>query len=127
MPKFYVACGSQNLVVASDSAEQAAFRLVDEALAQHIWIYEDTRLSEQDRHDHLVLEALLHLGTTIRVSERGSGRDEAGQFGVPELINQWHRLMTSLARVLSDAGLDSDRCLPTVDIEIPSESKRIPK
>ena len=127
MPKFYVACGSQNLVVASDSAEQAAFRLVDEALATHIWIYEDTRLTEQDRHDHLVLEALLHLGTTIRVSERGTGRDDAGQFGMPELINQWHRLMTSLSRVLSDAGLESDRCFPTFEIETQRDGKRLPK
>ncbi len=46
---------------------------MDEALAAHLWIYEDAGLAEQERHDHLVLEALLHLGTTVYVSERGLG------------------------------------------------------
>ena len=55
MSKFYVICGSQNLVVTAPSAKHAALRLLDEALGAHLWIYEDAGLAEQDRHDHLVL------------------------------------------------------------------------
>lgn len=114
MSKFYVVCGSQNLVVTAPSAKHAALRLMDEALAAHLWIYEDAGLAEQDRHDHLVLEALLHLGSTVMVSERGLGNSEAGNFGVPELLSEWHKLMTGISRLLVVAGLDPRRVLPKV-------------
>jgi len=87
---------------------------MDEALATHLWIYEDAGLAEQDRHDHLVLEALLHLGSTVMVSERGLGNSEAGNFGVPELLSEWHKLMTGISRLLVVAGLDPRRVLPKV-------------
>lgn len=112
MSKYYVVCGSQNLVVTAASAKQAALRLLDEALSAHLWIYEDIGLGEQDRYDHLVLEALMHLGTTMRVSERGLGNGEAGNFGVPEMLTEWHKLMTGISRLLVGAGLDRSRALP---------------
>ncbi len=114
MSKFYVTCGSQNLVVTAPSAKHAALRLLDEALAAHLWIYEDAGLDEQERHDHLVLEALMHLGTAVLVSERGLGNSEAGNFGVPELLQEWHKLMTGISRLLVVAGLDPRRVLPKV-------------
>ncbi len=114
MSKFYVVCGSLNLVVTAPSAKHAALRLMDEALAAHLWIYEDAGLAEQERHDHLVLEALLHLGSTVMVSERGLGNSEAGNFGVPELLSEWHKLMTGISRLLVVAGLDPRRVLPKV-------------
>ena len=114
MSKFYVVCGSHNLVVTAPSAKHAALRMMDEALAAHLWIYEDAGLAEQDRHDHLVLEALLHLGSTVLVSERGVGNSEAGKFGVPELLTEWHKLMTAISRLLVVAGLDPRRVLPKV-------------
>ena len=112
MSKFYVACGSQTLVVAAESAKQAAMRLIDETMAAHIWIYDDADLSEQNRRDHLVLEALLHLGSSISVSERGMGKSDAGTFGVPELLDEWHRLMVCIHLMLVTAGLESLRVLP---------------
>lgn len=114
MPKFYVACGSQTLVINAPSPELAAMRLIDEALAAHLWIYEDTKLTGQQRRDHIVLEALLHLGATISVSERGINASEAGQFELPGLLEQWHRLMTSLSRLFVAAGLAPQRVLPRV-------------
>lgn len=113
MPKFYVTCGCQQQVVACENAQQAAFQMIDDCLSAHMWIYDDAELTEQDRRDHLVLEALMHLGTSVDVSERGNGRCEAGQFEVPKMIDQWHKLMTSLARVLSEHGLDETRILPS--------------
>ena len=110
--KFYATCGSQSLVVIASSAQQAAMRLIDEALGAHIWLYDDDSLTEQQRRDHLVLEALLHLAPRVLVSECGAGRSEAGDFGVPELIEEWHQLMTAVSHLFVAAGIDARRLLP---------------
>lgn len=112
MAKFYATCGSQSLTLTAPTAQFAAMRLIDEALSAHVWIYDDASISESDRRDHVVLEALLHLGPTIRVSQRGLGRSEAGEFGVPELLDQWHRLMTGLTAMTLAVGLQGRRLLP---------------
>ncbi len=112
MSKFYATCGSHTLVVATADAQQAAMRLMDEVLGAHIWIYEDETLGEQQRRDHLVLEALLHLAPSVSVSEIGNGRSDAGEFGVPELLEQWHQLMTAVSRMFVAAGIDAERVLP---------------
>jgi hypothetical protein len=112
MSKYYVACGSFSLVITADSAHHAAMRLIDEVMAAHVWIYDDAGLSEQDRRDHLILEALLHLGTSVAVSQRGIGRCDAGNFEVPKLLEQWHRLMTGLNRLFIAAGLAPRRIVP---------------
>ncbi len=113
MAKFYATCGSQTLTISAPTAQFAAMRLIDEAMAAHVWIYEDSSLSEQVRRDHLVLEALLHLDATVSVSQRGLGRDDAGEFGVPELLDEWHRLMMGLSYLTSAVGLSERRVLPT--------------
>jgi len=113
MAKYYVTCGSAQWVVDAESARQAAMRLMDELLGDHIWIYDDAELSEQDRRDHLVIETLLHIGTEMIVSERGADRSEAGTFGVPELLDDWDRLMTAVSRLFVAAGLAPRRVLPT--------------
>lgn len=112
MKKYYVQCGSQALVLHALTAQQAALRLMDEALSAHIWIYDDQQLSDRDRRDHIALEALMHLGTVLTVSERGFGGCDAGSFEVPELLDQWHRCMTSVSRLFVSAGLVPRRILP---------------
>ncbi len=117
MSKYYVVCGSHSLLIEAPSAELAAMRLMDETMAAHVWIYDDAGLSEQDRRDHVILEALLHLGTSVLVSQRGFGRCDAGQFGVPELLEQWHRLMTGISRLFVAAGLAPRRVMPEVAVQ----------
>lgn len=112
MAKFYATCGSQSLTITAPTAQFAAMRLIDEAMAAHVWIYDDATISESDRRDHLVLEALLHLSPAVHVSERGLGNSEAGEFGVPELLDQWHRLMTGLSAMTIAIGLTARRVLP---------------
>jgi len=102
MSKFYVSCGSKSLVVSAANAEIAAMRLIENAMSEHIWIYSDTGLDDQIRRDHIALEALLNLGTRVRVSERGTGRNDAYEVGVPELIQEWHQLMTGLSRLFAN-------------------------
>jgi len=127
MSKFYATCGSQTLIIVAATAEHAAMRLIDEAMGAHVWIYDDAELNEQDRRDHLVLEALLHLGTSVMISERGFNRCEAGQFDVPELLEQWHRLMTGLARLFSAAGLAPRRITPVAIEATVSNVRRHPR
>jgi len=114
MAKFYATCGSHSLILTAPTAQFVAMRLMDEALAAHVWIYDDATLSESDRRAHLVLEALMHLSSTVQVSQRGLGRNEAGEFGVPELLDEWHRLMTGLSAMTIAVGLTGRRMLPNV-------------
>ncbi|MEZ6078888.1 MAG: hypothetical protein R3C56_25405 [Pirellulaceae bacterium] len=112
MAKYYASCGSQTLTISAPTAQFAAMRLIDEAMAAHVWIYDDASLSEQTRRDHLVLEALLHLGATVRVSQRGLGRNDEGEFGVPELLDEWHKLMMGLTQMTIAVGLTQRNVLP---------------
>ena len=114
MPKFYVTCGSHQLITEAPTAKCAATKLVDQLLAPHVWIYDDRDLSEQDRRDHLVLEALLHMGSSLAVSERGIGKSDAGEYEVPEMIDEWHKLMTGISRLFVQVGIDPRRVLPNL-------------
>ena len=118
MSKFYATCGSHSLIITAPTAEHAAMRLIDEVMAAHVWIYDDADLSEQDRRDHLILEALLHLSSSVTISQQGLGRSDAGQFEVPELLEQWHRLMTGISRLFIAAGLSPRRVLPVLIDEV---------
>ncbi len=105
MAKYYVQCGAIRQVLAAKGVEQAALALIDVALQPHLWIYDDPTLSDADRRDHVMLEAMLHLGSTIQVNERGFDRQDAFVLGTPEIILQWHALIVSVTRLLVDAGL----------------------
>ena len=83
MAKFYVQCGPIQTILLADSAEQAALSALDRTLQTHLWIYDDAGLTNQDRRDHLMLEALFHLDPTVRVSEQGFDRDDADCLGTP--------------------------------------------
>ena len=106
MAKFYVQCGHTELVLSSDSSESAALAMVDRILAPHLWIYDDSGLSELDCRQHLMLEALMHLPTEVHVSQQGFGRGDAEAISVPETIGTWHALMIGMRRLFSAAGLD---------------------
>ncbi|NND99421.1 MAG: hypothetical protein HKN47_19045 [Pirellulaceae bacterium] len=113
MAKFYVQCGPVQTILLADSVEQAALAAMDHSLQAHLWIYDDPQLSESDCHDHLMLEALLHLDSTIRISERGFNRSDASVVGVPETIQSWHQLMVGMRRLFVVAGL-APRSMATV-------------
>ncbi|MDA8745773.1 hypothetical protein N9N28_14165 [Rubripirellula amarantea] len=113
MSKFYVQCGPVEVVLTADTVEQAALNAVDRSLQNHLWIYDDAGLSERDCHDHLMLEALMHMAPTIRVSERGFASVDqvnvddghAHFIGTPETVEHWHQLMVGMSRLFVAAGL----------------------
>jgi hypothetical protein len=106
MAKFYVQCGQTDLVLSSDSPESAALAMTDRLLTPHLWIYDDPKLSELDCRQHLMLEALMHLPTEIRISEQGFNRTDFDSVSVPETIHTWHALMVGIRRLFVQAGLD---------------------
>ena len=105
MPKFYVQSGPIQMVLTAGSVEQAALSGLDRTLQAHLWIYDDPDLTEQDRRDHMMLEALLHLDPAVRVSEQGFDRADAQLIPTPETIDRWHRLMVGMQRLFVVAGL----------------------
>ena len=78
MSKFYVQCGPIQAIFEADSVEQAALSGLDRTLQAHLWIYDDPGLSEQDRRNHLMLEALMHLDPVVRISEQRDDGDTPG-------------------------------------------------
>lgn len=105
MAKFYVQCGPVELILIADSIRQAALAAIDKSLQAHVWIYDDAGLSHQDRRDHLMIEALMHLDPTIQISEKGFNRTDAATIGTPETIDTWHRLMIGMSQLFIAAGL----------------------
>jgi hypothetical protein len=105
MAKFYVQCGSVEVIITADSVEQAALSALDRSLQQHLWIYDDEGLSQADCRLHLMLEALLHLSPTIKISEQGFDRQDAFEIGTPETVEHWHQLMVGMNRLFIAAGL----------------------
>ncbi len=102
MTKYYVTSGTQSLTLIAPSAKSAAMELVDRLLARHRWMYLDSSQEEQDRRDHVAFEGLLNLANTVRISQRGLGRSDAGEFGTPELLDQWHCEMSQLGNVITN-------------------------
>ena len=129
MAKYYVQCGSTRCVLTADSLEQAALSAMDRSLQAHLWIYDDPDLDEQDCRDHLMLEALLHLDPSIRISEQGFDRADAAELGTPDTIARWHRLMVGMSRLFVAAGLPPRRMSDIAGVETPSEpvQRRLPR
>ncbi|QDT06577.1 hypothetical protein K227x_49880 [Rubripirellula lacrimiformis] len=105
MAKFYVQCGPVQGILIADTPRQAALAAIDKSLQQHLWIYDDEGLDQQDCRNHLMIEALLHLDPIIQISEKGFDRSDALQIGTPEAIDAWHRLMVGMNQLFIAAGL----------------------
>lgn len=129
MAKYYVQCGPIRTILLADSIEQAAMSALDRTLQAHVWIYDDPQLSARDCHEHLMLEALLHLDPTLRISERGFDRDDAQLVGTPETVERWHSLMVGMQRLFIVAGLPA-RSIAEVartKASAPASRRRSPK
>ena len=128
MPKFYAQCGPLSVVLSADSPEQAALSVLDQNLQNHLWIYDDLDLDEQLQQDYLMVEALLYLDPSIRISEQGFDRGDAIELGVPEVVLRWHALMACLHALVADAGL-APRSLAIADpiAHVPSKLRHRPR
>ena len=126
MAKYYVQCGPIQSILLADSVDQAALVAIDRVLQNHLWIYDDPELTEPHQRDHLMLEALLHLEPTIRISERGFNRGDADAVGTPETVDQWHCLVVGISRLFVAAGLSPRSVSETADVDR-SSPPRLPR
>jgi hypothetical protein len=122
MAKFYIQSGSVSFVISACDVEGAALWAMHRIMDQKICDYEDELLANQIdpfdlpiSDDHLVdvpqavpyeamLEGLAQFEATILVSQRGFGRDDAGELETEEIFHQWRQLMLAVDRLHDRLG-----------------------
>jgi hypothetical protein len=112
MPKFYVQSGDVSLVVSAMDAEGAALW----AIHQHSRLPESAgQLADESAElpdwDDLLPDfaaELPELGKTISVSERGSGRAEAGRFATDAALAKYGQLLVAVERLLEAQSSSRD-------------------
>ena len=125
MAKFYIESGNVSFVVCANDAEGAALwamhRMIDDKVCQYedeadvrAQLVEDAMLFEEaDETDTGVpgnvplepmLEGLSEFDETIKISQRGFGRDDEGCIETEEIFRQWRQLMTAMDRLFDQMG-----------------------
>ena len=125
MAKFYIESGNVSFVVCANDAEGAALwamhRMIDDKVCQYedeadvrAQLVEDAMMFEDaDDADTGVpgnvplepmLEGLSEFDETIKVSQRGFGRDDEGCIETEEIFRQWRQLMTAMDRLFDQMG-----------------------
>lgn len=99
MAKYYVQSGNVSTIITADDPEKAALWVVHKALKQVVPVYEDAELSPNEKSEVAVVQGLMVLGNTVRISEIGFDRNEADEIDTFELVIQWHQLMVALERL----------------------------
>ena len=117
MPKYYLSSGSVSFVVGACDVEGAALwamhRIMDEMICD---FEDDLLLSQADPFDlpinereidgipeaipyEAMLTGLSMFAPTIQVSQRGLGRDDAGELETESIFHQWRQLMQAVDRL----------------------------
>lgn len=101
MAKYYVQSGNVQTVVSADDCEKAALWVIHKALQQVVPVYEDAELTPEEKSDVAVVEGIMVLGNSIKISEIGFDRSDAQELDTFNLVNHWHQLMIALDRLSS--------------------------
>jgi hypothetical protein len=56
-------------------------------------------LTPEQKSDNAMVEGMLVLGGTIRLSEQGYDRDDAEEMNTFEVVTEWNQLMIALDRL----------------------------
>lgn len=122
MAKYYIQSGQVSYIVGACDIEGAALWTMHRIMDEKICDYEDNLLSNgMDPFDlpvsdagiegvpqavpyEAMLEGLAEFGETIRVSEIGMGRDDAGELDTEEIFHQWRQLMQAVDRLHDRLG-----------------------
>lgn len=99
MAKFYLQSGTIRTVVSADDHEKAALWTIHKTMQQIVPVYDDVELSAQEKGDVALVQGVMVLGNSIRVSEQGFDRDDAMELDTFELVTHWHQLMVALSRL----------------------------
>lgn len=117
MPKYYLSSGSVSFVVGACDVEGAALWAMHRIMDEMICDFEDDLvLSQADPFDlpinereidgipeaipyEAMLTGLSMFAPTIQVSQRGLGRDDAGELETESIFHQWRQLMQAVDRL----------------------------
>ena len=99
MAKFYVQSGNVRMVISADDGEKAALWVVHKAMQQVVPVYEDHELTPEQKGEVALMQGVMVLGNTTRISEIGFDRADAESLDTFELLVHWHQLMVALARL----------------------------
>ena len=99
MAKYYVQSGNVRTVISADDAEKAALWVVHKAMQQVVPVYEDTELTPDQKSEVAVVQGIMVLGNSVKISEVGFDRCDGQELDTFELVVQWHQLMIALSRL----------------------------
>ena len=99
MAKYYVQSGTVRTVISADDCEKAALWVVHRALQQVVPVYDDAELSPQEKGDVAIVQGIMVLGNTVKLSELGFDREDATSMDTFDLVVHWHQLMVALSRL----------------------------
>jgi hypothetical protein len=101
MAKFYVQSGTVSTIISAEDAERAALWAVHCAMRQVVPVYEDEELTPDEKSQVGVVQGIMVLGNSIRISEIGFDRSDSLEMDTFEMLVQWHQLMVALAKLES--------------------------
>jgi hypothetical protein len=101
MAKFYVQSGTVSTIISAEDAERAALWAVHCAMRQVVPVYEDEELTPDEKSQVAVVQGIMVLGNSIRISEIGFDRSDSLEMDTFEMLVQWHQLMVALAKLES--------------------------
>ena len=98
MAKYYIESGDVRMVVQAEDARMAALWTMHSAMEKSISL-DEFELSLDQREDLGDFDSVAQFAKTMRVSEIGFGRDEAGVFDSLEMMIEWNQLAVALQRL----------------------------
>ena len=127
MAKYYIQSGDISFIVCACDTEGAALWVMHRIMDEKICDFEEAKAQWNDDsnpnggdvlpiEDHhmmdipqaipydAMLEGLVEFGETIQVSERGFGRNEAGELKTEDIFHQWRQLMLAVDRLYDEQG-----------------------
>lgn len=99
MAKYYIQSGTVRTVVSADDQEKAALWTIHKTMQQVVPVYDDVELTASEKNDVALVQGIMVLGNTVKVSEQGFDRDDAEEMDTFELVTHWHQLMMALSRL----------------------------
>lgn len=99
MAKFYIQSGTMRATLAAEDSRRAALWAVHQAMQQIVPVYDDPDLTPEQKSDSAMIEGMLVLGETIRLSEQGYDRDDAEVLQTFDVVTEWNQLMIALDRL----------------------------
>lgn len=104
MAKFYVTCGSFTFLTSATDPQSAALWTIHRYIAERVdldtisWTQPETI----ERSD--VIDAMLELGESIRISEIGFERSDAGELDTADILTEWNYLVVAVSRLEAAFG-----------------------